>query len=86
MDDFSPVRFFRFSPGGVECDEEGLRIGDVALLARDDKGAWTARDEGDLDCDLSRVYGVPVDVRAKLAGFATVAKALQNRNIARAHE
>jgi hypothetical protein len=46
--DLSSVRFFRLSPGGMECDEGGLRIGDVALLARNEKGAWVARDEHDL--------------------------------------
>ncbi len=84
MNDFSSVRFFRLSPRGIECDEEGLRVGDVALLARDEKGAWAARDERDLGYDLSRVYGFPVDVRAKMAGFGAVANALQSRNIAKA--
>lgn len=82
MNDFSSVRFFRLSPGGIECDEGGLRVGDVALLARDEKGAWAARDERDLDRDLSRAYGFPVDVRAKMAGLAGVANALQRRNLA----
>jgi hypothetical protein len=45
---------------------------------------WAARDERDLGGDLSRVYGFPVDVRAKLSGFATVASALQSRDIAKA--
>ena len=84
MNDFSSVRFFRLSPEGIECDEGGLRVGDVALLARDAKGAWAARDERDLDYDLSRVYGFPIDVRAKMAGFGAVANALQSRNIAKA--
>jgi hypothetical protein len=84
MNDFSSVRFFRLSPGGIECDEGGLRVGDVALLARDEKGAWAARDERDLGYDLSRAYGFPVDVRAKMAGFGAVANALQSRNIAKA--
>ena len=75
MSDFSSVRFFRLSPGGVECDEGGLRVGDVALLARDVR---------DLGCDLSRVYGFPLDVRAKMVGFGAVANALQSRNIAKA--
>ena len=84
MNDFSSARFFRLSPGGIECDEGGLRVGDVALLARDERGAWAARGERDLGDDLSRVYGFPVDVRAKMAGFGSVANALQGRNIAKA--
>jgi hypothetical protein len=84
MNDFSSVRFFRLSPGRVQCDDGGLRVGDVALLARDASGAWAARDERDVARDLSRVYGFPVDVRAKMAGFGAVANALQRRNIAKA--
>ena len=84
MNDFSSVRFFRLSSGGIECDEGGLRVGDVALLARDERGAWAARDERDLGYDLSRVYGFPVDVGAKMAGFGAVANALQGRDIAKA--
>src|SRR6266851_1412853 len=84
MNDFSSFRFFRFSREGVECDERGLRVGDVALLAQNEKGGWAARDERDLDCDLSRAYGFPVNVHAKMAGFTAVANALQSRNLAKA--
>jgi hypothetical protein len=84
MNDLSSVRSFRLSRGGIECDEQGLRVGDVALLARDQQGAWAARNERELSSDVSRVYGFPVDVAAKMAGFGAVAKALQDRNIAKA--
>ena len=84
MNDFASLGFFRLSRGGIECDEDGLRVGGVALLARDVKGVWASRDEGDLGRDLSRTYGFPVDVRPKWAGLATVAKALQSQNIAKA--
>ncbi|WP_158815010.1 Tox-REase-5 domain-containing protein [Methylocapsa sp. S129] len=84
MNDFPPIRVFRLSPGGIECDEEGLRVGDVALLARDKKGGWAARDERDLGFDLSRVYGFPIDVTAKMAALGAVASALRDRNIAKA--
>jgi hypothetical protein len=84
MHDLPAVRSFRLSRGGIECDEQGLRVGDRALLTRDKEGVWAARDERDLDCDLSRVYGFPVAIRAKMAGFGAVAKALQNGNIAKA--
>jgi len=84
MNDVASVRFFRLSPGGIECDEAGLRVGGVALLARDDKGGWAARDERNLSCDLTRAYGFPVGVRDKMAGLATVAKALQGGDLAKA--
>jgi Restriction endonuclease fold toxin 5 len=84
MLDLPSVRTFRLSRGGVECDEQGLRVGDLALLARDDRGAWKARDERDLGYDLSHVYGFQVDARAKMAGFGVVAKSLQDGNLAKA--
>jgi hypothetical protein len=84
MLDLPSVRTFRLSRGGIECDEQGLRVGDLALLARDERGAWKARDERDLGHDLSRVYGFRVDAQAKMTGFGVVAKALQDRNLAKA--
>ena len=84
MLDLPAVRTFRLSRGGVECDEQGLRLGGCALLARDNRGAWKARDERDLGHDLSHVYGFRVDARAKMAGFGVVAKSLQDGNLAKA--
>jgi Restriction endonuclease fold toxin 5 len=84
MLDLPSVRTFRLSRGGIECDEQGLRVGDLALLVRDRRGAWAPRDESDLAHDLSHVYGIRVDARAKMAGFGVVAKALQDRNLAKA--
>jgi hypothetical protein len=84
MLDLPFVRTFRLSRGGIECDEQGLRIGGLALLARDGRGAWKTRDECDLGHDLSHVYGFRVDARAKMAGFGVVAKALQDGNLAKA--
>jgi hypothetical protein len=84
MLDLPSVRTFRLSRGGVECDVQGLRVGGLALLARDDRGAWKARSERDLGHDLSSVYGIRVDARAKMAGFGVVAKALQDGNLVKA--
>jgi hypothetical protein len=81
---FPPVRFFRLSPGGVECDKDGLRVGDVALLGFEAKGGWTLRDDIELANDLSRIYGFPVDVGSKRGGLAVVAAALQSGNVAKA--
>jgi hypothetical protein len=82
--DLPAVRTFRLSRNGVECDEQGLRVGGLPLLAREGRGAWKARDERDLGYDLSRVYGFRVDARAKMAGFGVVAKSLQDGNLAKA--
>lgn len=84
MNAFPLGRFFRLSPRGIECDEDGLRVGDVALLARNATGVWTLRDERELGAELSGVYGVAVDVGSKRAGLLTVASALQAGNLARA--
>jgi hypothetical protein len=84
MLDLPAVRTFRLSRGGIECDEQGLRVGGRALLARDERGAWKARDERDLGRDLSHVYGIRVDARAKMAGFGVVANALQDGNLVKA--
>jgi hypothetical protein len=69
MNDFSSARIFRLSAGRVECDETGLWVRGVALLVRDGGSGWIARDARDLDGDLSRVYGFPVNVGAKMAGL-----------------
>ena len=84
MDDLSFARHFRLRPGGIECDAGGLRVGGVALLARDAKGAWARRDEGDLNRELSKRYGFPLDIGRKRGGVDTVAAALANGELARA--
>ena len=84
MDDLSFARHFRLRPGGVECDAEGLRIGGVALLARDAKGAWGRHDERDLSRELSKRYGFPLDIERKRKGVDVVAAALANGELARA--
>ena len=49
-DERSVVRTsFSTAAGGVECDADGLRVGGVALLARNAKHAWTRRDEGEIN-------------------------------------
>ena len=68
MNDFSSVRFFRLSPGGIECDEKGLRVGDVALLARDATGVWAARSERDLRDDGDPQAGTLLEAKANI-GF-----------------
>lgn len=84
MNHIANLRLFRLSPDGIECDANGLRVGDVALLARDDESAWVLRDQRELNRDLSRAYGFPVDVGPRRAGLAAIAKALRDRNIAKA--
>jgi hypothetical protein len=85
------ARYFRLTdpPGvGVRCDESGLFVGATPLLERDAdpeiRGAWRPRPLADLECDLSETYGAPVALADKLGGLASVARALNRRDIAHA--
>jgi len=84
MGSLSFARTFRLRPGATECDADGLRVGGVALLARDAKGAWTKRDGGELNRELSKLYGLPLDCERKGRALDTVAAALTNGELARA--
>jgi hypothetical protein len=84
MSDLSFARFFRLRSGGIECDAHGLRVGGVALLALNAKDAWTRRDEGDLNRELSKLYGLPLDLERKRRGVDAVAAALNKGELARA--
>jgi hypothetical protein len=84
MGGLSFARTFRLRPGAIECDVDGLRVGGVALLARDARGAWTRRDGGELNRELSKLYGLPLDCQRKGAALDTVAAALRNGELARA--
>jgi hypothetical protein len=74
------------TPGrGVYCGEQGAFIGDVALLIkqRDLAGyqKWTVRSLSEINRDLSKRYGIPVEFKVKASGFATVARALDRGDI-----
>ncbi len=84
MGSLSFARYFRLRPGAMECDVDGLRVGGVALLARDAKGAWTRRDGGELNRELSKLYGLPLDCERKGGALDAVAAALTNGELARA--
>jgi len=84
MGGLSFARHFRLRPGAIECDVDGLRVGSVALLARDSKGAWTRRDGGALNRELSKLYGLPLDCERKGGRLDAVAAALTNGELARA--
>jgi hypothetical protein len=84
MGEMSFARYFRLRPGGIECDAQGLRVGAVALVARDAKGGWLRRDESDLNRELSKLYGFPLDFARMRRGVDAVAAALANGELARA--
>jgi len=76
-------------PGaGISCDENGLFVGETPMLERtlDASGAgqWGPRPLPDLNRDLSNGYELPVELDAKLAGLAAVARALGRGDLAHA--
>ena len=76
MTNFNDFRHFRLGPGGIECDADGLRVGEVQLLARGSRGGWASRDEAEINSALSRICGFPLDIARKRRGFDAVAAAL----------
>jgi hypothetical protein len=73
---------------GVSCDGDGLFVGATALLERPGQpgGAaeWRPRPLADLNGELTRCYGLPVELSSRLGGLATVASALNKGDLARA--
>lgn len=84
-------RFFRLSgvPGlGVRCSREGLFVGQTQLLERvciqNGRLEWRIRPAGAIERDLSKNYGMPIELSAKMSGIAAVARALDDENIVQA--
>jgi hypothetical protein len=70
---------------GVSCDATGVFVGAVALLesCRNCGGfrKWRLRPTDELDRDLSKCYGVPVEFAAKIEGLAAIARALDRGDV-----
>jgi|SRR5579872_2486292 len=73
---------------GVVCDADGLFVGATPLIERGDGAdggsAWRPRAAADLNAELTKLYGAPADIAAKLAGIATVARALTRGDLVHA--
>jgi hypothetical protein len=86
MLDLPGIRTFRLQPNRVSCDGDGLFVGSVALLragaTSPGAASWTVRPEGELNEELSACYGLPIDVASKSGGLASVARALDQGNLA----
>jgi hypothetical protein len=73
--------------GGVSCDEGGVFVGAVPMLARtrrNGKDEWQPRACDDLSREMSALYGLPIDISSKRGGLATIAKALNEGDVVRA--
>ena len=74
---------------GVSCDAAGVFVGAVPLLesCRSCGGfqKWRPRPLDEINRDLSRSYGVPVDFGAKMQGLAAIAGALDRGDLLHAH-
>ena len=81
-------QFFRLSDDGVRCDASGLFIGGTPMLTRalgsGGRGNWEMRPLDEQNRDISARYGLPVDLAIKRDGLASVARALQRGDLARA--
>jgi hypothetical protein len=84
-------RFFRLSesPGvGVRCSGQGLFVGSTPLLesvpAHNGRAEWRVRRADAIARDLSKNYGMPVAVSAKMPGISAIARALNDGNLAHA--
>jgi hypothetical protein len=73
---------------GVFCGPDGLFLNAVPLLDSEPIGGgkryFTPRPLADLNRDLERCYGLPVDASAKIDGIGAVARALNDGDPARA--
>ncbi len=66
--------------GGVFCGKSGVFVGGVSLLERTcSTGAlkeWRLRPVHDLNRDLSRRYGLPIEINSRVGCLAAIARAL----------
>ncbi|MGA2044345.1 MAG: hypothetical protein ABSG83_13365 [Roseiarcus sp.] len=73
--------------GGVLCDEGGVFVGAVPMLARtrsNGRDEWRPRDCDELSKDMSAQYGLPIDMSSKRGGLTAIAKALNEGDVVRA--
>src|SRR3984893_12001326 len=74
------------APGdSVSCGTDGVFIGEVLLLGRsccrNDFQQWEPRPVCDLNRDLSKRYGLPIDINAKIGGLVAIARALNRGDL-----
>lgn len=81
------IHEFRLSPPGsgrgLSCDADGAFLSRVPLLRRS-ADRWKPRDCGDLSRELSKLFGLPIDMSSKMGGLKAISNALNDGEIARA--
>jgi hypothetical protein len=85
-------RVFRLSPTrcgeGIFCNADGAFVGLVPLLKQvrrkncAGQQEWIVRSEAELNEKLTRLYGMSIDVATKVGGMETIARALNEGNLA----
>ncbi len=73
-------------PGsGISCGKDGAFVGEVPLLERPDdpngSEQWQPRRVADLNRDLGKRYGLPVEFNTKIADLAAIARALERGDL-----
>ena len=73
-------------PGdGIFCGEDGLFVGDIPLLKQvhgmSNLAQWHPRPIRDLNRDLSKRYGLPIELDGKIGGLTAVARALSRGDL-----
>lgn len=73
---------------GVFCDDDGLLVGGVPLLERTHNSGgpeqWRPRLVFDLNHDLSKRYGLPIEISSKMGSLAAIARALDRGDLVHA--
>ena len=81
-------RYFGLSdaPGGsISCGTSGVFVREVPLLerscSRNGLQQWEPRPVRDLNRDLSKRFGIPIDINAKSGGLIAIARALNRGDL-----
>jgi hypothetical protein len=68
---------------GIACSEKGAFIAGVPLLEKGlgPHGKWRPRPIGELNSEIGKYYGLPIDLSARLDSLKAIARALDNGDL-----